>query len=471
MKELEGSNSRLLIIDDDPGAREAYKEILSPSPMENILAMGAYLFNGPPPPKTPSPAERFELTIVTRGEEGVEAVAKSVENNTPFAAAFVDIKLPGMDGTAAARLIWTLDPRVKIVIVTAFSEYTPADIIQEVGADDIFYLRKPFHSEEIRQFACALTKQWNLEQERERLAGELEIANIKLEDINRSLQKKVEEQTAMLLQSEKMASIGLLASGVAHEINNPISFVKSNLTTLLRYSQDVAEYLGMMEEVKKQLEEGEPHQINMLLEALRRFEERKKISHILQDMPELAKDSLEGANRVSKIVNDLRTFARQDSGELKYANVNEILDTTLNIIWNQLKYKATVLRDYGRIPDIKCWPEKISQALMNLLVNSAQAIAEKGTIRIETRFRPEKPGSKQGRLEIKFIDSGAGIPKENLSKIFDPFFTTKPVGQGTGLGLSITYDIIKAHGGKIYVESEEGKGTTFLISLPLDPEP
>ncbi len=471
MKELEPRNSRILIIDDDPGARESYREILSPSPLENILAVGAYLFNGPQPSKAACPAERFELTIVTRGEEGVEEVAKSVEKNTPFTTAFVDIKLPGMDGTAAARLIWTLDPRVKIVIVTAFSEYSPADIIQEVGADDIFYLRKPFHSEEIRQFACALTKQWNLEQERERLAGELEKANLELEDMNRSLQRKVEEQTAMLLQSEKMASIGLLAAGVAHEINNPISFVKSNLTTLLRYSQDINEYSRMMGEIKRQLHDGEPHQIQMLLEAVRQLEERKKIPSMLQDMTDLAQDSLEGVNRVSKIVNDLRTFSREDSGELKYANINEILDTTLNIIWNQLKYKATVLRDYGRIPDIQCWPDKISQALMNLLVNAAQAIAEKGTIRIETRFRPEKPGSPNGRLEIKIIDSGAGIPKEHLTKIFDPFFTTKPVGQGTGLGLSITYDIIRAHGGKIYVESEVGVGTTFLLSLPLEPPP
>jgi len=470
MKERENGNHRLLIIDDDPGARESYREILSPSPLENILAMGAYLFQGPQPPKS-SPRPPFELTLVSRGEEGVEAVAQSIEKNRPFAAAFVDIRLPGMDGTAAARLIWTLDPRVKIVIVTAFSEYTPADIIQEVGADDIFYLRKPFHSEEIRQFACALTKQWNLEQERERLANELDRANQELESINRSLQKKVEEQTAMLLQSEKMASIGLLAAGVAHEINNPISFVKSNLTTLLRYIQDLSEYFGIVQEIRKTLQEGEPHQVHLLLEALQRLEENKRIPTLLADLPELARDSLDGAHRVSKIVNDLRTFARQDSGELKNACINEILDTTLNIIWNQLKYKVTVLRDYGRVPPIQCWPEKIGQALMNILVNAAQAIEEKGTIRIETRFRPEKPASPHGKLEIKISDTGIGIPKENLARIFDPFFTTKPPGQGTGLGLSITYDIIKAHGGDIHVESEVGVGTTVLISLPLEVNP
>ncbi len=184
-------------------------------------------------------------------------------------------------------------------------------------------------------------------------------------------------------------------------------------------------------------------------------------------MIDLAEESLEGTNRVRKIVSDLKTFSRIDQAEQQSINLNDALDTALNILWNEIKTKAKIVREYGNLPQVPCFPQKISQVFMNILINSVHALQGMGTIRIATRYEPERHNGSEGEVQVIIADTGQGIRKENLPKIFDPFFTTKPVGQGTGLGLSISYDIVKAHGGKIEVASEEGVGTTFCITLPV----
>ncbi|GAI89137.1 unnamed protein product, partial [marine sediment metagenome] len=175
----------------------------------------------------------------------------------------------------------------------------------------------------------------------------------------------------------------------------------------------------------------------------------------------LIKESQEGTERIKKIVIDLKDFAHPGEQELKYANINENLDSTLNIVWNELKYKATVTKDYGELPEVRCYPQQINQVFMNILVNAAQAIEKQGEIRIATR-------AVDGYVEIEISDTGVGIPKQDLSKVFDPFFTTKDVGKGTGLGLNMAYNIIQKHKGTIDVESEVGKGTTFIIRIPVE---
>jgi len=179
------------------------------------------------------------------------------------------------------------------------------------------------------------------------------------------------------------------------------------------------------------------------------------------DMTALIKECQDGAERIRKIVSDLKDFAHPGDRELKYADINRNLDSTLNIVWNELKYKATVNKEYGDLPQVECYPQQLNQVFMNLLVNASQAMEKQGEINLTTR-------AVDGHVEIKVSDTGVGIPKESLSKIFDPFFTSKDVGKGTGLGLNIAYNIIQKHKGTIEVDSTVGAGTTFTIRIPAD---
>jgi two-component system NtrC family sensor kinase len=194
-------NQRILVIDDDPGVRDAFKEILASSATSGIAERGAALFGEETPSLPSCSPQSYELTLAENGDQGVKAVEEALAQHQPFAVAFIDMNMPGIDGAETSRRIWAIDPQIKIVIVTAFSEYRPCDIINIAQRDDIFYLRKPFNSEEIKQFANALSNSWNTEREREILAARLETVNAELEDMNQNLQQKVKEQTAMLIQS------------------------------------------------------------------------------------------------------------------------------------------------------------------------------------------------------------------------------------------------------------------------------
>lgn len=454
-------NRRILIIDDDPYIAGTYKRILCPDSL-NLSSIKDSSAN-----KEDAQTCRFyDLTLVRNGEDGIEAVKESLREKRPYVAAFVDLMLPGLNGAETTAWIWMVDPNIKILIVTAYSQYLSEDCAMVAGRDDLFYLRKPFNPEEIRQFARAFTKQWSLEQEKARLTEDLKVAQEKLEDMNKNLKKKVEEQTTMLIQSDKMASIGLLAAGIAHEINNPVAFMNSNLASMKSYSLSIHDVLSRYQNLEKYVASGSKKKAMQCITEIRELWEENKMDFIFGDLVELIDDSLEGAERISKIVRDLKSFARVKSEDVEEVNLNEVIDTTLNIIWNEIKYKTEIVKEYGELPPIKCFVQKISQVFMNLLTNAAQAIEKKGTIRIFTRYLKEGIG--KGCIEARVSDDGVGIPKKHLTKIFDPFFTTKQDIGGTGLGLKITYDIITAHGGTIRVESEEGKGTTFIIRLPLN---
>lgn len=260
-----------------------------------------------------------------------------------------------------------------------------------------------------------------------------------------------------IFQQEKMASIGQLAAGVAHEINNPMGFISSNLSTLNKYIDRLTEFIAAADQ--SLIECAGSRESDKLNEVRKRL----KIDYIMDDARQLIAESQDGASRVSRIVQDLKSFSRVDQVEQAMINLNEALETTINIAWNEIKYVAEINREFGDIPDILCFPQQLNQVFLNLLINAAQAMeGRQGSITVRT-------WNEAGSVFVSVADTGCGIPDEIRQQIFEPFFTTKEVGKGTGLGLSISYDIIRKHGGEITVESEVGRGTTFIVKLPIAP--
>jgi two-component system NtrC family sensor kinase len=289
--------------------------------------------------------------------------------------------------------------------------------------------------------------------ERTRSQGLLQQQYLQLE----SLHSRLQEAQSQLLQSEKMASIGQLAAGVAHEINNPIGYVHSNLGTLDNYIADLFKLIAGYE---ASMAAGIAAESDELASLKRKLD----LDYLREDIPQLLSESKDGISRVRKIVQDLKDFSRLDSSpDWQYANLHQGLDSTLNIVQNEIKYRADVVKDYALLPQIECIPSQLNQVFINLLVNAAQAIeGPRGCITLRTRV------AESGQeISVEVADTGRGISEEIRSRIFDPFFTTKPVGKGTGLGLSLAYGIIQKHHGRIEVTSEPGHGTTFRVTLPI----
>ncbi|MFA6314051.1 MAG: bacteriohemerythrin [Sterolibacterium sp.] len=280
----------------------------------------------------------------------------------------------------------------------------------------------------------------------------LTVQNQALADSNRSLEEKVATRTRELLQSEKMAAVGQLAAGVAHEINNPIGFVNSNLGSLGRYAEQLLQVIDAYAE-----------SVSSPAPPLAALLARTDLPFLRDDMVALLRESQEGLDRVKKIVQDLKDFSHASDSEWLDTDLLAGLESTLNVVWNEIKYKAEVIREFADLPPVRCIPGQINQVFMNLLVNAGQAIAEHGVIALRS-------GVEDGWIWIEVADSGCGMPPEVLKHVFEPFFTTKPVGSGTGLGLSVTWDIVvNKHAGRIDVKSEPGQGSAFRVWLPLKP--
>ncbi len=309
--------------------------------------------------------------------------------------------------------------------------------------------------------------------------GELALSfssmELQLSELINNLEKRVQERTqeltkaykrlkqsqTQLIQSEKMASLGQMVAGVAHEINTPLGYIKNNVELTEDLLKEIKELIDAYNRLVILLTAGDTSEeaINTQFATITELSQKFEEDDTFIEMKQLIADTIHGIAQISNLVVNLKNFSRLDLAAISDVNLNESLDSVLIIAHNMLKYKTEVRKNYGNIPTIECSPSQINQVFLNLLTNAVQAIEEKGIIQISTSADDQF-------VHIIIQDTGKGIPKSVLAKIFDPFFTTKPIGDGTGLGLSIVYQIVKQHKGRIRAVSQEGKGSKFIVSLP-----
>ena len=341
--------------------------------------------------------------------------------------------MPEMNGYEVCKYLKEHDRTkdIPVIFISAKSEVTDETMGFSFGAVD--YITKPF----VLPVLMA------------RIRTHLELQRNKKELIRTN--NDLKNTQAQMLHREKMASLGELAAGVAHEINNPMGFISSNLGSLRKYVNKFIGFIDFQSEILNSL--GAEDQII-------KVRKKQKIDFMIEDTNDLLDESLDGARRVTEIVQNLKGFSQLDEALIKETDIHKCLDVTLKIIWNELKHTCTIHKKYGELPLTICNAQELNQAFMNLLINASHAIEEQGDITIRT-------WEENNSINVAITDTGGGIPQDKIDRIFEPFFTTKDVGKGTGLGLSICYDIIKKHNGGISVESEYGKGTTFTIILPV----
>lgn len=369
-------------------------------------------------------SEDIESYKAVDGEAGI----KLFEEYEPEIV-ITDVRMPKIDGIQVLKRLKEINPDTEVIVVTGHGEINLAIEALHLNASD--FIQKPFA---VNAFLVAMKR-----------------ASDKIK-----MRQQLEQTQVQLLQSDKMASLGQLAAGVAHEINNPIGFVNSNLGTLKKYTDKIVEVMEQLSELIRNSSSEE------LQNQFKDIKTKSKIDFIIDDINSIIDESMEGTNRVKQIVLDLKNYSRVDSKKLEDYNINLGIESTLNIIRNEIKYNCEVQKELQDLPLIRCYPQQINQVIMNLLLNASQAIEESGIITIKTQ--PLNDG-----VQLEISDNGAGISHEIIDKIFDPFFTTKEIGKGTGLGLNIVYNVIKKHGGKIDVDSQVGVGTTFTIQLPANP--
>lgn len=449
-------NRRILLIDDTPSIHDDFRKILMPTVESNPLLddMESALFGD----TAKAQAQVFELHSAYGGEEGLGLLTTAMAQKSPYALAFVDMRMPqGWDGARTIEELWKVDRDLQVVVCTAYSDYAWEDLLERLhGHDRLLILKKPFDNIEVQQMANTLANKWDMARRASLQTAHLEHL---VEQRTQALQLEIDERKhleSQLVQSEKLASLGQLAAGVAHEINNPVGFISSNLSTLDGYFTQLQQILQAYQGAEPLI--AAPEQRDQL-KALRT---ELELDFLTEDIPILIRESKEGIGRVVQIVKDLKNFSRVDNDQTwQFANLQQGIDSTLNIVASELKYKADVVKNYQPLPEIECLASQLNQVVMNLVINAAQAMGpERGIITISNGVEGEN-------IWLEVADNGCGIAPEALQKIFDPFFTTKPVGEGTGLGLSLSYGIVKKHGGTIAVSSEPGKGTTFRVVLPI----
>jgi len=375
---------------------------------------------------------KSEIAVVGSLQEFRDRVALQLPD-----VAIMDLNLP--DGRAVEALTSPAeDGAFPILLMTSYGNEQV--VVEAIKAGALDYIVKS--PETFNSMAGTLERamrEWKLLQEKKRV------------------EKQLKESQAQVIQQEKMASIGLLAAGVAHEINNPMGFITSNLSSLGKYTDKLIQFIEIQEQAIERCADETTRS------TLAEMKQQIKLDYLVTDLRELITESLDGSRRVSKIVQDLQTFSRGDSNETVPSDLNETIMRTVSMVRHEIKYVAELDLQLDNLPRVICQSQQIGQVVMNLLMNAAHSIQGKGLITLAT--------SQVGdAVEISVTDNGCGILAEHLERIFEPFFTTKEAGRGTGLGLAISHDIVKKHGGELLVESTTGKGTTFTVRLPIDPK-
>ena len=438
---METSRGRVLVIDDEPAVARVLQAFLSKA--------------------------GFAVETAASAEEAEERLARE-----EFEVIVADILLPGRSGIEFLKMMRGMGIEAPVVMITGDPSLESAIHAIQEGAYD--FLVKPVQPDHLVHTVARGAEKSRLQREKRRLEEENRIYQRELESQNLSLEEKVQERTRelsdyieelhrmqrLLIQSEKLASLGQLTAGMAHEINNPLAFAKSNLGRIKEYSEVVTRFLGAARAGIKALGKSSDLPARELAASLEAEAQDLDLDYILADCETIVRETTEGVERAVAIVRDLRQFSHPCAEEEQECDLHEILEATLTLTMPALKDRAQVIREYGDLPKIMGSPRLLSQVFINLLLNAGQALAGPGWIRVRT--------SRQGnQVAVAIQDNGRGIAPEILPRIFDPFFTTKEPGQGTGLGLSISYGIVREHQGAIEAQSEPGQGATFTVRLPI----
>jgi len=408
-------DKHILVVDDEDGVRNLFASFLS---------------------------ESFDCTTAASAEEALLLLAAR-----PYALVISDVMMPGRNGIELLREVVARYPDTVVVMCSGIDRTQRVLDAVRLGAYD--YLVKPCDLDVLAMTVERALERRSLLRAARQYKLDIERSN---DELRRS-KAELERLQTQIIQSEKMASLGQLAAGVAHELNNPAGFIYGNMEILDECTRGLACLLAFYEAV--------PLAPDLAARA-RRIEEEVDYGHALSDLRSIIADCREGAERIRDVVQNLRTFSRLDEAEFKKVDIHEGLESTLRLLARYYSADGVRLaRDYGELPAVDCFAGQLNQVWLNLLVNAAQAARAGGEVRITTR--------RDGQMAVvRVSDDGQGIAPEDLKRIFDPFFTTKPVGEGTGLGLSVTYSIVERHRGTISVESTPGHGATFTVSIPID---